>query len=194
VQTRLDINTDQFSACLDAITARGPSFCHSLLDFRAGDAETGEGAQMSDTAVIRFARACANLVHVSLDGATHLTDGSLLAFFTNCPNLRYIHFSGNDKVAGGLRGTALDVLREKPDVGKKLVKLRLTDQREVDKTFEKAVKALSAARKGLAIEIGNTHERHGNVNTWLGGKERYGYQAFDGPGGFDQCGGFGGPF
>ncbi|KAJ9653322.1 hypothetical protein H2201_009154 [Coniosporium apollinis] len=185
---------DVTDAHLDAIIARGPSFCHSLLDFRAGDAETGNGTRMSDAAVNRFAKACPNLVHVSLDGAIHLTDESLLAFFTNCPNLRYIQFSGNDKVAGKLRGSALDALREKPDVGKKLAKLRLTDQVEFDKTFKAAVKALSAARKRLAIEIGNTHERHGDVNTWLGGKEEHGYQAFDGPGGFNSYGGFGAPF
>ncbi len=48
-----------------------------------------------------------------------------------------------------------------------LVKLRLTYQSE----FKAAVKALSTARKRLAIEIVNTHERHGQVNTWLGGTE-----------------------
>ena len=92
-----------------------------------------------------------------------------------------------------MKGTALSVLREKPNMGKKLVKLRLTDQNESDKKFKASVKALSAARKGLAIEIGCTHERYGDVNTWLGGKEKYGYQAFGGPGGFDSYGGFG-PF
>ena len=71
---------------------------------------------MSDSAVIRFAKACPNLIHVKLDGGIHLTDESLLALFTNCPNLRYIQFSGNDKVAGNLRGAALDVVRERPVV------------------------------------------------------------------------------
>lgn len=149
---------------------------------------------MSDVAVICFAKACPNLIHVSLDGATRLTDDSLLAFFTNCPSLRYIQLSGNDKVAGKLKGTALDVLRETPSIGEELVKLRLTDQVEFNKTFDTSVKALSAARKKLPIEIGNTHERHGGVNTWLGGKEKQGHQAFGGPGGFDSYGGFGGPF
>ena len=179
---------------LDAIIARGRSFCHNLLDFRAGDAETGNGASMSDAAVIQFAKACPNLIHVGLDGGIRLTDKSLLALFTNCPNLRYIQFSGNDKIEGKLKGTALDLLREKPELGKKLVKLRLTDQAQWEKTFKTAVKALSTARKRLAIEVGSTHERHGDVNTWLSGKEIYGYQAFDGPGGFDSYGGFGGPF
>ena len=95
---------------------------------------------------------------------------------------------------GKLRGSALDALKEQPDMGKKLVKLRLTDQPEFDKPFKLAVNALSAARKTLATEIGNTHDRHGDVNTWIGGKERYGYQTFDGPRGFDSYGGFGRPF
>lgn len=100
--------------------------------------------------------------------------------------------SGNDKVAGGLRGEALDALRENKNEAKKLVKLRLTDQSLYDKVFDTAVKQLSQARKKLAIEVGCTRERGGDVNTWLGGKEKYGFQAFDGPGGFDQFGGFGG--
>jgi hypothetical protein len=76
---------------------------------------------------------------------------------------------------------------EKPECGKKLVKLRLTDQALNDK----ALKALSAKRKKLAIEDGCTRERGGGVNTWLGGKLIFGYQAFGGPGGFSQYGGFG---
>jgi hypothetical protein len=35
--------------------------------------------------------------------------------------------------------------------------------------------------------------KDGDVNTWIGGKDMYGYQAFDGLGGFDSYGGFGGP-
>lgn len=153
----------------------GPSFCHSLLNFQAGDAETGNGARLGDAAIIHFTKACPNLIHVSLDGGVHLTDESLVAIFTNCPNLMYVHLSGNDKVAGKLKGPALDVLRKHPSIGKKLVKLRLTDQPEFDKFFKASVKGLSTARKTLAIEIGNTHERYGDVNTWLGGKERYGF-------------------
>jgi Golgi nucleoside diphosphatase len=85
-----------------------------------------------------------------------------------------------------------DLVRERPDLAKELIKLRLTDQAEFDKIFKTAVKALSATRKRLAIEIGNTHERHGGISTWIGSKEIHGYQAFDGPGGFDSYGGYGG--
>ncbi|KAL2444119.1 hypothetical protein ABEF95_015065 [Exophiala dermatitidis] len=179
---------------LDAIVATGSSFCHSLEHFEAGDAETGQGARMRDAGVVRFAKACPNLIHVSLDGATHLGDESLLGLFENCPKLRYVHFSGNDKVAGNLKGVALDALREKHDMAKQLIKLRLTDQTLYEKKFDKAVKDLSTKRKKLAIEIGNTHERGGSVDTWIGGKLKYGYQAFGGPGGFDNYGGFGGGY
>jgi hypothetical protein len=164
-----------------------------LLDFRAGDAETGKGSGISHAVVTRFAEACPNIVHISLDGATNLTDESLLAILTNCPNLRYVQFSGNDKVHGRLRGPALDALRNRPEIGKHLIKMRLTDQREFDKQFDAAVRSLSAARRSLAIEVGNTSWKDGDVNTWIGGKKKYGYQAFDGPGGFDSYGGFGRP-
>ncbi len=82
------------------------------FEFRASDAETGRGAFLGNAVVIRFAMACPNLVHVSLDGAAELTDESLSSFFANCQNLRYIQFSGNDRVSGTLKGTALDLPRE----------------------------------------------------------------------------------
>lgn len=162
-----------------------------MLDFRAGDAETGTGASLSDSLIVRFAQACPNLVHVELDGTKHLTGESFIALVTNCPNLRYVQISGNDRVNGNLEAAALDALRNKPEIGKRLVKLRLTDQTNYDEKFDAALKALSAARKSLPIEVGCTSERGGGVNTWLGGKMRYGYQAFGGPGGFDSYGGFG---
>lgn len=115
---------------------------------------------------------------------------SLLLLFTNYKNLRYVQVSGNDKVAGRLRGTALDLLRDNPTIGAKVIKLRFTDQSDFDKVFKTAIKALSLARKRLIIEVGNTHERHGGVYTWLSRKERHGYQAFRGPGDFDSYGGY----
>jgi hypothetical protein len=178
------------SAHLDAIVAAGSAFSCSLQDFRSGDSETGSGYRLSDAAVVRLAIACPNLIHVCLSGSKQLTDASLLAFLANCPKLHYLSITGNDKGRGRLEGPALDELREKPDLGKDLVKMRLTDQNATDKKFEKALKSLSAARKKLAIEVGDTHERYGHVTTWLGGKQKMGYQAFGGPGGFSQCGGW----
>lgn len=147
---------------------------------------------MSDALIIRLAETYSNIVHISLDGAKSLTDESFIAIVMNCSNLRYVQFSGNDKNTGKLTEAALDTLRSRPEIGKHLVKLRLTDQTRFDKKFDAAVKALSVARKSLAIEVECTSERDGDVNTWLGGKRKHGYQALGGPGGFDSYGVSGG--
>jgi hypothetical protein len=139
-----------------------------------------------DAAIVRFATACPNLVHVKLDGGRNLGDASLFAFFINCPNLRYIQVSGNDKCTGNIQGSALDQLKEAAERAKKLEKIRLTDQTSI----AESVKDLSMVRKKLSIELGETRERGSRVYTWLGGKEKFGYQAFGGPGGFSQYGGW----
>ena len=116
------------SAHLSSIISTGLSLCHSLLDFRAGDAETGKGIGISDAVVRRFAEAWPNIAHISLDGAINLTDESLLAILTNLPSLRYVQFSGNDKVHGRIRGPAVDALRNRSEIGKYLIKMRLNDR------------------------------------------------------------------
>lgn len=178
------------SVHLDAIVAAGPSFCVQLQEFDSGDSETGKGFLLSDAAVARFTLACPKLIHVSFAGSRFLTDDSLLAIVENCPGTRYLSITGNDKCDGQISGASLDTLRKSSELGKGLVKLRLTDQKVCDTRLDKAYKALSMARKKLAIEVGNTHERGGHVTTWLGGKEREGYQAFGGTGDFSQYGGF----
>lgn len=168
----------------------GSAFCHSLQDFRSGDSETGKGNQITDAAIGHLTAACPNLIHVGLDGSKNLTDMSLIAFFRNCPMIRHLAVTGNDKNSGSLEGLALDELRGKSAWGKKLKKIRLTDQHTSDKTFNNAILSLSTSRRGLPIELGCTHERDGGVDTWLGGKMKRGYQAFEGPGGFSQFGGW----
>lgn len=178
------------SIYLNAMVAAGSSFCYLLQDFCLGNSKTGKGGRLNDTAVAQLATACPNLIHASLNSSKHLTDASFLAFFINCPNLCYLSITGNDRVSGELKGPALDELQEKPDLGKKLEKMCFTDQNVIDKKLEKAIRSLSAARKNLVIEVGNTHERSRYITTWLGGKEKTGYQAFGGPGGFSQFGGW----
>ncbi|CAD6577566.1 MAG: hypothetical protein ASARMPREDX12_008398 [Alectoria sarmentosa] len=107
----------------------------------------------------RLAAACPDLIHVSLEASKRLTDSSLLALVTKCPDLQYIEISGNDKVSGDVEGPALEELREDASLGKKLQKLRLTDQRLHAEKFSKMFKSLSAKRKKLAIEVGEVHER-----------------------------------
>lgn len=175
------------STHLDAIISKGPSLCLSLQYFESGNDDTGKGYKLNDAAVIRLASAAPNLVHVSLSGSTGLTDASLLALLNHCPQVRYIAITGNDRVTGKIKGPALNTLRERPELGKTLDTLCLTDQSYECNT---AVKKLSAARKKLAIEVGCTGEGGGGVSTWLGGKEKDGYEAIDGPGGLPRYGGY----
>lgn len=181
------------SSHIETLLSMPSSFLSGILEFGLGDSETRTGRNISDAAITRLAECCPNLIHVQLDGTIHLTDTSLLALFKNRPHLRYVQFSGNDNSPGGLKGTALDTLREDPKMCKDLVKLRLTDQHEFEKKLQTALKALSTKRKKLSIEVGCTDGRIGSgVSTLLGGKEKNGYQALGGPGGFDRYGGYGG--
>ncbi|KAL8828546.1 MAG: hypothetical protein Q9170_006557 [Blastenia crenularia] len=147
---------DTADAHLDAIIAKGPSVCHPLQHLESGDEDTGKGSRISDEAVSRLAEAAPNLIYVSLPGAKGLTDASLGAFFTHCPHIRYTSINGNDKISGEIKGTALDMLRERLELGKALDTLRLIDQSPYNQNFDKAVKKLSMARKNLAIQIGCT--------------------------------------
>lgn len=163
--------------------------CHTLLHFGAGNDDTGRRARLHDEAVIRFAAAAPNLVHVKLSGATGLSDASLAALLEDCRQLQYICIEGNDKVDGHIKGPALDTLRERPELGKKLDTIRLVNQDSLETEFITALKKLSAARKKLAIQFGSMGSGL-NVDTWLGGKRKSGYQALGGPGGFSQYGGY----
>ena len=178
------------STHVDTLVAAGPNYCRNLRHFQCGDTDSGNGAALTDASIIRLAAACPSLIHVSLEASTNLTDASLLALVTKCPDLQYVQISGNDKVAGSMKGSALEAMTEDRSLGKKLQKLRLTDQGQYDKKFSKIVKSLSAKRKKLAIEVGEVCEGGMGVDTWLGWKQKDGYQAFDGPGGFSRYGGF----
>lgn len=116
------------STHVDAIVAAGPAYCHSLRHIECGHTDSGSGGFLSDDSIIRLAEACPNLIHVSLETSTLLTDSSLLALATQCPELQYVQISGNDKVAGSVKGPALEAIGEDASLGTKLQKLRLTDQ------------------------------------------------------------------
>ncbi|KAL6859355.1 hypothetical protein J3F83DRAFT_345262 [Trichoderma novae-zelandiae] len=170
-------------AHIDALISVGAEFCQSLRSFSAGDAETGKGYDLTDAAIDRLAKACPNLVHVSLDGAVQLTDKSLLSLFANCPNLVFVHLSGNDNRPGEVKGAALRKLKDSPAMAPKLVELKLSDQSEAEAGLQAAMKALSAKRKDLLIQAGNTHEKYGSVHYWLGGKNRLEVEMFGGTSG-----------
>ncbi|KAH0499650.1 hypothetical protein TgHK011_006827 [Trichoderma gracile] len=172
-------------AHIDALIEAGTDVCHSLRSFSAGDAETGQGRELTDAAIVRLAQACPNLVHVSLDGAVQLTDKSLLSLFTNCPNLVFVQVSGDDNSPGRVKGTALRKLKDSPAMAPKLIELKLSDQCEIDERLEAAMKALSAARRDLLIQADNTHEEYGSVHYWLGGKNKFEYELFGGASGME---------
>lgn len=178
------------STHVDAIVAAGPAYCHSLRHFDCGDTDSGNGSGLTDAPVTRLAEACPNLIHVSLKASIRLTDSSLLALVTKCPELQYVQISGNDKVAGRVDGPALETMAEDASLGRKLQKIRLTDQSTSGPKFSNILQGLTAKRKKLAIEVGEVREGGGGVWTWLGGKKKMGYQAFGAPGGLSRYGGF----
>ena len=153
---------------LDAIVAAGPEFCQQIFRFNCGDSESGYGSRLSDAAVSRLAAACPNLVHIDIDSGRDLTDAALSAICQNCPKIEYISIDGNDKCQGHIGGTALDMLRADKKLAKGLRVLHLVDQ---SSSLEKAVKALSKARKKLEITVGDTDKwGGGTIDKYLGGK------------------------
>lgn len=128
-------------------------------------------------------------MRIDVDSARYLTDAALLAICRNCPNIEDITINGNDKIKGQISGTALDVLR----ADKKLAKeLRVLDLQDQGTSFEKAVKALSKARKKLEITMGDTNKwGGGTIDTYRGGKTGLNYSG--GKKGIDytSLGGFG---
>lgn len=103
-----------------------------------------------------------------MDSARDLTDAALSAICRNCPNIEYISIVGNDKCKGHISGTALDELKADKKLGKKLRVLSLVDQ---SSCLDKAVKALSKARKKLEISVGDTYKwGDGTIDIYLGGK------------------------
>ena len=84
------------------------TFCHSLRRFRSDNIDTGNGASLIDVFMIRLAAACLILIYVFLKAATGLTDVSSLTLVTKYSHLQYVAISGNDKVPGSVKGTALE--------------------------------------------------------------------------------------
>lgn len=77
---------------------------------------------------------------------------SLLAFTTNCVHIKRIAISGHDKCKGRVTSVGLKALQKDKRIAKELVCLDLMDKR----VGAKECSALSKARKGLAIRMGET--------------------------------------
>lgn len=152
----------RYSKHFDAISAASEQFRHSLHNLH-----TFEG-QLTDTAVVKLTASCPNLVHIAVDSDA-LTDIGLSSVFTNCSKIQSIWFTSSYGVPGKLQGKALDVLREKPELGKDLRELNL--ERHVAQRFKlkTAIRQLSEARKKLEIETGDITALKWSM--WVGGVE-----------------------
>lgn len=167
---------------LNALATASPDFRSSLLNLSCGNSDNGYGGSLSDNAVMELAKACPNLVSISLEAATGLTDAALLAIATNCKNVVFVGITGHDKRAGMISSAALNTIQADKEIAPMLEYLDFTDQGSGSK-FGKACKALSKKRKMLAITEGRT-DGDGiaaqfvasmtggeNLTTWFGGKE-----------------------
>ncbi|TVY83491.1 hypothetical protein LSUE1_G004863 [Lachnellula suecica] len=163
---------------LDAIVATGPEVCQSICRFSCGDSDSGRGSSLSDASVSRLAAACPGLLHIDMDSARDLTDAALSAICQNCPNIEYISIDGNDKCKGHIGGTALDTLRADKKLAKELRVLHLVDQ---SSSLDKAVKALSKARKKLELTVGDTDKwGDGTIDKYRAGKVDVEFGGFGG--------------
>lgn len=152
--------TLKYDACsvsehLRAIVAR-PQLVSGLQKLALGDSTTGHGSSLSDAAVQSLINAAPHLRDLSLEGCTRLSDVTLLYALNNCFHLERLVITGNDHVRGRITSKCIKDLAARPDVGPSLKELVLYNQGFVLDTMEQEAKALSVARKGLAVMTGET--------------------------------------
>lgn len=103
-----------------------------------------------------------------MDSVRDLTDAALSAICRNFLRIEYISIDGNDKCKGRISGTAFNALKVDKKLAKELRVLHLVDQ---SSCLDKAVKALSKARRKLEITVGDTDKwGDGTIDKYLGGK------------------------
>ena len=142
------------SAHIEQLAIKRPSLCARLQRFSAGDSDTGHGGSVTnEAAFIKFIERCPSLKVVRLEELARLTDKTLLTILRTCKGIEKIHLSGNDKIPGGLKGTALQALVDQPSSGSFLRCLELWDQ---PYELTKIVKSVSKARPNLWIHTGDT--------------------------------------
>ncbi|KAF9265317.1 hypothetical protein L218DRAFT_986488 [Marasmius fiardii PR-910] len=124
--------------------------CHNR--FSLGDSDTGNGARLTDAAVQSFVSQTPNLVSLSLDACTHLSNATLIRALEFCPRLQHLRLTGNDKVKGNITDLGLKLLREREDLGVDLKELVLYDQG----LGHKSIQDLAKAKKGLIVREGET--------------------------------------
>ena len=142
------------SAHIEQLAIKRPSLCARLQRFSAGDSDTGHGGSVTNEAAFtKFIERCPSLKVVRLEAFTRLTDKTLLAILQTCKGIEKIHLSGNDKIPGGLKGTALQTLGDQPSLAPSLRCLELWDQ---PYELRKIIKVVSKARPNLWIHTGDT--------------------------------------
>ncbi|KAH7175880.1 hypothetical protein EDB81DRAFT_706042 [Dactylonectria macrodidyma] len=130
-------------------------FIFTYKDVSYGAKNTAK--DLTNEAVIRLAQACPSLKIVQLPG-THLNDDGLLGLLKNCDKLTIVELTGT---SGTKRekssGKALDELREHPEWVPKLKQLSL-EEKEDNKLFMKAMRALTKERIGLTVVLVTRNE------------------------------------
>lgn len=125
-----------------------------------GDEDSGNGTMLTDVGILKLVSATPNLRVLQLSSCLNLTDATLVNVLTHCPRLESLRISAHDKGYGKITHKGLKSLRERPEIGSALKQLVLLSQSISDTTGEKEAKALTKAKKGLAVTIGDIPGRY----------------------------------
>ncbi|KAK1227757.1 hypothetical protein PQX77_009228 [Marasmius sp. AFHP31] len=131
-----------------------PGLMNSLQVLFLGDSDTGSGWLLTDIGVQSFLSHATNLVSLSLDACTKLTNETLIYALESCPRLEYLRITGHDKLKGKIDESVFQIMKERENLGANLKELVLYDQ--YISTSEAEFKDFSIARKDLIIGTGET--------------------------------------
>lgn len=144
--------------------ALSPKVCENLTDFIFKYEDVSYSARngassLTDTAVVRLAKACPKLKKVQLQGASSLTEESLKAFSQYCTKLTSLEITKSVKDGQEFTGVTLEALQSEPDRLPGLKKLILSKPSEGNTRFMKAMRSLTKERAQLAVQLVSISER-----------------------------------
>ena len=122
-----------------------------------GDEGTGNGTWLTDDGILRLVSMVPNLRVLRLSSCINLTDATLINVLTRCPRLESLRVSAHDKISGKITLEGLKSLKLRPELGSSLKELVLLSQHIYDENKE--AKALTKAKRGLAVLIGSVPTR-----------------------------------
>ncbi|KAL0569291.1 hypothetical protein V5O48_012678 [Marasmius crinis-equi] len=131
-----------------------PGLMNTLEVLSLGDSDTGNGYFLTDAGVQSFLSRAPNLISLTLDACTQLTDATLIHALESCPLLRLVQITGNDKREGQITDAVFKTLREKENLGANLKVLAFYDQAIYSSSEES--KMFTKARKEVTIRMGET--------------------------------------